>query len=296
MKLHRAHVLTAVVVLSLVSGLASQSTDTGQVTTKRPKKSPDVIFVPTPYEVVDEMLRMAEVDKNDMVYDLGCGDGRLVVTAAKKYGARGVGIDIDPQRISESRANAKKEGVESRVEFREADLFESDISPATAVTLYLLSSLNQKLRPKLMAELKPGTPIVSHDFDMGDWKPEETKTINAGGREHSIFRWTIPAKAAGTWEWTQPGPSGAQRYRLTLAQSYSAVTGVLSVDGREMPIRNGLVRGVSLSFDADDRGEMTFAGRVIGKKIAGTVTSSAGERRWAATLIDRHDRAVASSQ
>jgi SAM-dependent methyltransferase len=156
-----------------------------------PARTPDVIFVPTPEEVVDAMLQVANVTSRDVVYDLGCGDGRIVITAAKKYGARGVGIDIDPQRIAEATANAKKEGVTDRVSFRQADLFTSDIGEATVVTLYLLPSLNLKLLPKLMKELKPGTRVVSHAFDMGDeWPPEQT--LDVDGRK--VYYWTIPKR------------------------------------------------------------------------------------------------------
>jgi ribosomal protein L11 methylase PrmA len=151
-------------------------------------REPDVIFVPTPQNVVDEMLKLAKVTKNDIVYDLGCGDGRTVVTAAK-LGARAVGIDINPERIKESQENAKAAGVTGRATFRNEDLFEADIHEATVVTLYLLNSLNLKLRPKLWKELKPGTRIVSHSFDMGDWKPE--KEVEVDGRR--IYFWTVPA-------------------------------------------------------------------------------------------------------
>ena len=153
-----------------------------------PLRSPDVIFVPTPSATVERMLATAKVSKNDVLYDLGCGDGRIVIEAAKRYGVRAVGIDIDPQRIAEANANAKAAGVSHLVQFRNADLFESNISEATVVTLYLLPSLNQKLRPKLLKDLKKGTRIVSHDFDMGDWKP--VTTSNVDGR--TVYMWTIP--------------------------------------------------------------------------------------------------------
>ena len=157
----------------------------------QPQRRPDVIYVPTNEEVVRGMLKLAGVTKNDIVYDLGCGDGRIPVTAAREFGARGIGIDIDPQRIAEANANVKQAGVGDRVQIRQQDLFQADIKEATVVTLYLLQSLNMKLRPKLLAELKPGTRIVSHAFDMGDeWKPEKTEEI--GGTR--IFLWTIPKK------------------------------------------------------------------------------------------------------
>ena len=151
-------------------------------------QAPDVIYVPTPYEVVDEMLRLAGVKKGDVLYDLGSGDGRIPVTAAKKFGIRAVGIDIDPQRIEEAKENARVNGVAKLVEFRNEDLFKTRFGDASVVTLYLLPDLNVKLRPRLLAELKPGTRVVSHQFDMGDqWPPEETRDVNG----LTIYLWTI---------------------------------------------------------------------------------------------------------
>ena len=153
------------------------------------ERRPDVIFVPTRELVIDAMLKTANVGPNDVVYDLGCGDGRIVVAAAK-LGARAVGIDIDPQRIKEANENAAKNGVAGKVDFRLGDLFEADIREATVVTLYLLPSLNVKLRPRLMEQLRPGTRIVSHDFDMGDWAPEQT--ISVDGK--TVYLWTVPKR------------------------------------------------------------------------------------------------------
>ena len=153
-----------------------------------PLRRPDVIYVPTNPEVVDAMLKLANVTKDDVVYDLGCGDGRIVVAAARAYGAKAIGIDIDPQRISEANANAKTAGVEGRVKFILGDLFQQDFKDATVVTLYLLNQLNLKLRPKLWKELKPGTRVVSHAFDMGDWQPEQKQDV--GGT--TIYMWRIP--------------------------------------------------------------------------------------------------------
>ncbi|PSB01868.1 SAM-dependent methyltransferase [Merismopedia glauca] len=150
----------------------------------------DVPYVPTPQAVVQRMLELGKVDNKDVIYDLGSGDGRIVVTAAQKYGARGVGIDIDPQRIQEANANAQNAGVSDRVEFRQQDLFDVDLSEASVVTLYLLPQVNLKLRPKLLQQLKPGTKIVSHDFDMGDWKPEQTVEVDGS----TIYVWTVPEK------------------------------------------------------------------------------------------------------
>jgi SAM-dependent methyltransferase len=151
----------------------------------------DVPFVPTPMTVVDAMLDMAQVTKDDLVYDLGCGDGRIVIRAAQRFGARGVGVDLNPQRITEARAAAKKAGpaVEKLVRFEVGDVFKFDFSPATVVTMYLLPSVNLKLRPRIFKELKPGTRIVSHDFDMGDWEPQAKRDLSNA----TVYFWTVPA-------------------------------------------------------------------------------------------------------
>jgi len=158
----------------------------------------DVPYVPTPNPVVDGMLKLANVKKGDVVYDLGCGDGRIVIAAAKEYGATGVGVDINPERIQEAKENAKKAGVEDRVRFVEGDLFTADIHEATVVTLFLLTSVNQRLRPKLLADLQPGTRVVSNTFDMGDWKPEKEATVegtNDGAYfSRKLYLWTIPPR------------------------------------------------------------------------------------------------------
>ena len=176
----RTFVLSFALIAAIVAPSSAQQAAT--------LRSPDVIFVPTPQEVVDAMLKMAKVGPNDVIYDLGSGDGRLPITAAKTYGARGVGIDIDPQRIREANENLKTAGVGDKVKFLNQDLFTTDISEATVVTLYLLPSLNLKLIPKLNKELKPGTRVVSHAFDMGDIKPQQTQNVN--GR--TIYFWTTP--------------------------------------------------------------------------------------------------------
>jgi ribosomal protein L11 methylase PrmA len=150
----------------------------------------DVPYVPTTPEVVDAMLELAKVNSKDVVYDLGCGDGRIVITAAKKYGASGVGIDIDPERIEEANKNAREAKVTDKVRFIQGDLFKTDFSKASVVTLYLLSSVNLRLRPILLKQLKPGTRIVSHAFDMGDWKPEQTVKVDGT----TVYYWTVPKR------------------------------------------------------------------------------------------------------
>jgi tRNA G37 N-methylase Trm5 len=173
-----ARTAAAVLVAAALAGAAKQG-----------ERPPDVMFVPTPEPVVDKMMELADVHAGDVVYDLGCGDGRMVIAAAKRGARKAVGIDIDPQRIQEANANARAEGVADRVTFIQGDLFEADFSDATVVTLYLLSSLNMKLRPKILA-LRPGTRVVSHAFDMGDWKPDRTAEVD--GKD--VFLWIVPKR------------------------------------------------------------------------------------------------------
>ena len=183
--IHRAVAVAGFAALFCATAAVAQTA----ATPAEPRR-PDVIFVPTPEEVVEEMLKVANVTGKDVLYDLGSGDGRIPITAAKKFGTRGIGVDIDPERIKEANENLKNSGVGDKVKFIQGDLFEMDLSPATVITLYLLPALNLKLRPKIL-KLKPGTRIVSHDFDMGDWKPE--KTVKVGTR--NVYFWTIPDAA-----------------------------------------------------------------------------------------------------
>jgi Methyltransferase domain len=186
--------LTASCLLAAALSLAVPATPSpaGQQPAAQAKlRAPDVIFLPTPPEVVAAMLTVARVGKGDVIYDLGSGDGRIVISAVKDFGAaRGVGIDIDPERVAEASANARQAGVADRVSFLNQDLFTTDFSEATVVTLYLLPSLNLRLRPKLLSDLRPGTRIVSHAFDIGDWVPEQT--LYVGGR--TVYYWTVPAR------------------------------------------------------------------------------------------------------
>jgi SAM-dependent methyltransferase len=167
--------------------------------TPAPVRAPDVPYVPTTEPAVEAMLKLAKVGRSDVVYDLGCGDGRIVIAAARKFGARGVGIDINPERIAEARANAKKAGVEHLVKFIEQDLFEADIHEASVVTLFLLNHINMKLKPKLLSDLKPGTRVVSNTFDMGDWKADAEQSLDdsdAGYLSSHFYLWVIPRKGA----------------------------------------------------------------------------------------------------
>ena len=192
MILRNIHLTSRIILTVALSAavLAAQSTKTA--------RTPDVPYVPTTEKAVEEMLKLAGVKKTDVVYDLGCGDGRIVVAAAKTFGARGVGIDINPERIKEAKENARKAGVEHLVRFEENDLFEADIKEATVVTLFLLPQINLKLKPKLMSDLRPGTRVVSNTFDMGDWKPEKEASLGEdedaeySGLSKKFFLWKIP--------------------------------------------------------------------------------------------------------
>jgi SAM-dependent methyltransferase len=182
--------MLAVLLLTACTLLVTTTPIAAQTTATPPKL--DVVWVPTPPEVIAVMLEAAKVGPNDLVYDLGCGEGEILIAAAKR-GARGVGIDLDPERIKNAKINAEKAGVADKITFIEQDLFKTDIKPATVVTLYLLPELNLRLMPTLMRDLKPGTPVVSHDFDMGDWKPEQSHEVQVR-RTHRVYLWRIPAR------------------------------------------------------------------------------------------------------
>jgi ubiquinone/menaquinone biosynthesis C-methylase UbiE len=236
----------------------------------------DVPYVPTPYEVVNEMLKMADVKKNDTLYDLGCGDGRIVITAAKEIGCRGVGIDIDPLRIEESKNNALEAGVSDKVNFLQQDLFEADFSKATVVTLYLLQTVNLELRPKILRVLKPGTRIVSHDFSMKDWESDKSTEVKLARRSHSVYFWVVPANVSGTWKWTSSTAPKEEQYALELNQRFQKISGTLCMNGRELSITNGELSGNDLSFavgraDDGEISRMMFKGKVKGNSIQGTL-------------------------
>ncbi len=172
---------------------ASVTSPVGEPTATPAKRELDVPYVPTHETIVDAMLEMAEVKGTDILHDLGSGDGRIPITAAKRFGTRGVGIDLNPQRVKEANENAQKAGVTDKVKFIEGDLFQHDFSEATVVTLYLLPEVNMRLRPKIL-EMKPGTRVVSHNYDMGDWKPEQSKTMDINGTKHYVYFWRVPEK------------------------------------------------------------------------------------------------------
>jgi SAM-dependent methyltransferase len=237
----------------------------------------DVPYVPTPPEVVDGMLVLAGLKPGDVLYDLGCGDGRIVIAAAKKYGVKATGIDIDPVRIGESNKNAAEAGLTGKVRFIQQDLFQADFKDASVVTMYLLTSVNLRLRPKLLAELKPGTRLVSHSFEMGDWLPDKTVVVTTNfGDERDIHFWVVPANVTGRWEWDVAEGSGVKHYVLEAQQEFQVVT----ASGREgqwpLALNDIKLSGDTLSFrlEAEANGKMVsrlYEGKVSGDSISGTI-------------------------
>ena len=235
---------------------------------------PDVLFIATPSDVGIEMLRLASVSARDVVFDLGSGDGRVVVAAAREFGARGVGVEIDPELVQTSRDAAYGAGVADRATFLWQDLFVTDLSTASVVTLYLRDDVNLRLRPKLLHELTPGSRVVSHDFDMGDWQPDRVQRVRGPNREHRLYLWLIPADLAGVWRVRV----GEREALLNLTQHYQVLGGTLTLDGRELAITDGKVTGHDLAFTA---GALAFTGRASGDSIEGRV----GEMAWSSTRV-----------
>jgi hypothetical protein len=256
-------------------------------------QEPRVPYVPTPQDVVDKMLQMVRVTANDYLIDLGSGDGRIVVTAAKKHSARGFGVDVNPERVADAIANAKKNGVTDKVAFYQRDLFQTDLSQATVISMYLLPRVNLELRPKLL-DLKPGTRIVSHDFSMGDWKPDAyvqmhslEKYTGAGG-DSEIYFWVVPAKVAGEWRWNLDLRGKPQAYGMTLRQTFQMVSGSFTLNGRSAPLQNVKLSGDDLSFSfVADVGagpvKHEFRGKVDGEQLHGSATLSSSRTQG------RHD-------
>ena len=229
----------------------------------------DVVWVPTPQALVDKMLDMAKVTPKDYVIDLGSGDGRTVITAAKR-GSRALGIEYNPDMVELSKRNAAKEGVSDKAQFIKADLFESDFSKAQVITMFLLPSINLKLRPKIL-DLKPGTRIVSNSFDMGEWTPDQTEKVDGCTNWCTAYLWIVPAKVEGTWKL----PQG----ELMLKQNFQMISGTLKSGNNNAQITNGKVNGDQISFTA---GGAQYAGYVNGNAIEGTVKGGSNGK-WTAT-------------
>lgn len=248
----------------------------------------DVPYVPTPQTAVEEMLKLARVGPNDYVIDLGSGDGRIVLTAVQKFGARGLGVDLDPEHIAASRKAAKEANISDRAKFIQEDLFKVDLSRATVVTLYLLPGVNMKLRPRLLSELRPGTRVVSHAFDMDDWKPDQQLTT-AGGQ--TLYRWIIPAKVEGSW--TVKTAPRQEPMQLTLQQKFQMVEGSARIGNRKVPLTDAKLDGDQLTFalpGENGKSPRKFVGRVSESSIQGQIIPAGSERpvaTWSASRVDR---------
>jgi 2-polyprenyl-3-methyl-5-hydroxy-6-metoxy-1,4-benzoquinol methylase len=269
---YRLRQLLLVVLLSLIAAAGSAQAQPAKESyePRVGQEGKDVVWVPSPQTVVNKMLDMAKVTPKDYVIDLGSGDGRTVITAAK-LGAKASGIEYNPDMVEMSKRNAAKEGVSDRTTFAKADLFESDLSQATVITLFLLPDINIKLRPKIL-DLKPGTRIVSNTFTMGEWTADETATVNEDCQSYcTALLWIVPAKVAGTWQL----PQGT----LNLKQTFQMISGTIRSGNVSTPITNGRLRGDQISFTA---GGAQYTGRVNGNVMEGNVKGGT-DSNWRAT-------------
>ena len=265
----------------------------------------DVVYVPTPQIVVDEMLRLAKVGPKDFVIDLGSGDGRMVITAAKKFGARGFGVDLDTVLLNLSIVNAQREGVADRAWFIEQNLFETDLSKATVITSYLLPEMNERLRPGILG-LKPGTRVVAHDYNMGEWHPDEELTLAVPEKKVGnpgvsyVYLWIVPAKIGGRWQSELKTGSQAATWEFEFTQRFQKFDGVAKSGKLKIKLQTTTLKGDQLSFmfftkPGDNSTRHQFKGTVKGDGIEGTLElgSGAGQKQlpWRAQLLQRADMA-----
>ena len=244
----------------------------------------DAPFVRTPDNVIAEILAKAGVGKDDVLYDLGSGDGRIVTEAARQTGCRAVGIEIDADLVNDSIRNAVRAGVYDRVRFVVADIFKEDFSEATVVTIYMTGDVNRRLRPKLLRELKPGSRIATYTFDMGDWKPDDTLSF---GWEDAYF-WIVPANASGKWIWTEGKGRSKTRWELELKQAFQEISGQLIRNGHHFAVREGKIKGDEIRFtlDRDPAAKaalVEFTGRIRGNTIVGVIAAETSSRTWKAS-------------
>jgi len=265
----------------------------------------DTPYVQTPQNVVDRMLEIAKVGPGDYVIDLGSGDGRMVITAAKKHGARGFGVDLDRKLVALANQNARKAGVSDRAVFYNRDLHETDVSPASVMSIYLLPEVNLMIRGRLLSTLQPGTRIVSHDYGMGDWAPDYLTEIDAPGKtvglnpRSKIYYWMVPGRASGRWRWRLPLEAKPVEFDLAVQQNFQVLEGTLNVGGRSGRIEKGRLAGERIAFEAAvDGRRYEFSGRITRNAVEGTVrlvrNGAAREVPWSATRVEAWDPRHAS--
>ena len=247
-------------------------------------------YVPTPWVIVDEMLKLADIRGDDVVYDLGSGDGRLVIAAAKRFGARGVGVELQTELVEMARIGAKHDGVADRVKFVQGDLFEADIKDASVVMLYLLPRFTTRLVPKLRAELRPGTRIVSHDYPLAPWPPDKELSMDVPEKEMisgtawtRLFYYVVPARVQGVWELSLPQAFAGGPLTLNIAQEPDSLSGTAKDAKEVLPLRGLAVQGVSVRFGLLYRGRLiALEGKVDGQTMAGEATARGVSDRWTA--------------
>ena len=237
----------------------------------------DVPYVPTEMPVVNAMLRMANVSKDDFLIDLGSGDGRIPIAAAKLHGTRGLGVDLDPRRVAEARRAAQVRQVADKVDFRQEDVFDTDISKATVITMYLLPDVNFRLRPRLLLEPRPGTRIVSHEFDLGDWKPDRTLKIKSS----TLYLWIVPAQVEGRWQLADPGLDEKEPVTINIMQRFQHIAGIAKVRGRSVPLRRAELEADRIKFELPVGEGQTrrYEGRILDDRLVGEI--------WSASRIEQ---------
>jgi hypothetical protein len=269
----------------------------------RSASAADAPYVQTPWNVVEAMFKMGSVGPNDFLIDLGSGDGRIVIAAAAKHGARGFGVELDPNLVNTARREAERQGLKDRVTFLADDLFFVDLSKATVITVYMGEGVNLRLRPSLF-KLKPGTRVLSHDFDMAQWQPDEKLTVPVpnkpyGAPRSDVFLWVIPADASGRWQWQAASSATAVEHSVVFEQMFQMLSGSAGTAARSAPVQNARVRGDTVSFAAlierDGRAvRHEFSGRLQGDVIEGRVTVEGVQTPWRATRTARGKMTIES--
>lgn len=258
-----------------------------------PVRASDVPYVPTPMNVVDAMLNLGGVGPADYLLDLGSGDGRISIRAATRFGTRGAGVELEDWLVRKATADAQQQGVADKVSFAARNLFDADLGTATVITAYLLHSVNLRLRPQLFEQLRPGTRIVTHDFDFGDWQPDQKITIDVpdkayGPPRSDIMLWVIPAVFAGTWQWSLPAAGGGVRIEARLEQRFQMLVGAAMAQGQPLSLGEARIRGDAVSFTLNSAaGAQRYSGRISGNVISGEVVLRNGEppQKWRAERI-----------